>query len=387
MGWPDAFAYDCPADIYREHARLSAYQNDGARLFDLRHHAAIGNPDYDAMEPCRWGGTPFANGRFSTSDGRARLVPVAQAPLPAPLADWPFTLNTGRYRDQWHTMTRTGLSPRLGRHRSEPFVEIHPKDAAQLGIADGDLLRVATAQGASVFPALLSEGQRRGELFTPIHWTDQQSTGGRTGLLPRPLVDPHSGQPGFKSTPAQVEKLAIEWRGFLVTRDAPATIDAAYATRIRVPQGWLIELAGTGDMTVPARHLLPRGERIETSDASRGQLRVAILEGGRPKAALYLSRTGSLPSRDWLVEQLQAAEQPSSLELLAGRPARPQQDRGAIVCVCFDVGMKTILGAIATQALTSVEDIGAALQAGTNCGSCRPALAALLKPQAEAAHG
>src|SRR3546814_11954590 len=98
-----------------------------------------------------------------------------------------MTLNTGRYRDQWHSMTRTGLSPRLASHRREPLVEIHPADASAAGLMEGDLATVSTAQGESVFRVSLSIGQRRGEMFTPIHWTDRQSTGGRAGLLPRPL--------------------------------------------------------------------------------------------------------------------------------------------------------------------------------------------------------
>ncbi len=200
MGWRTAFGYDGPADIWREHARLSAYQNDGQRLFDLGAKAAIGNGDYDAMAPFRWGASPYADGRYSTPDGRARLVTVHQAAASTPLADWPVTLNTGRYRDQWHTMTRTGLSPKLARHREEPLVEIHPHDAERFGLGDGGLARVATPQGASLFRVALNDGQRAGELFTPIHWTDRQSTGGRTGLLPGPLTDPHSGQPGFKQT-------------------------------------------------------------------------------------------------------------------------------------------------------------------------------------------
>ena len=388
MGWTGDFAYSRPADIYREHARLSTYQNAGTRLFDIGQHAAIGNADFEALEPFRWGGdAPFANGLFSTPDRRARLVPVDQMELPAPLAAWPMTLNTGRYRDQWHTMTRTGLSPKLGSHRREPMVEIHPEDAAALGIAEGDLARVSTPQGDSIFRATLSQGQRRGELFTPIHWTDRQSTGGRTGLLPRSLVDPHSGQPGFKSTPASVARVAVEWRGFLVTRDAPEAIDAVWATRVRVAQGWLIELAGDGDPARLIRQLLPRGERVESVDAARGQMRHAVLVDGRLVAALYLSRTGSLPSRDWLVTQLTDAAAPNSLELLAGRPAIPQPDRGPIVCVCFDVGMKTILSAIAQQGLTSVEAVGGALSAGTNCGSCRPAIQRLIVETRDAANG
>src|SRR5690606_28715626 len=111
--------------------------------------------------------------------------------------------------------------------------------AQERGIADGDLVRVSTPQGDSVYRAGISEGQRRGEVFVPIHWTDRQSSGGRTGLLARPLVDPHSGQPGFKATPARIEKLALEWRGFLIARAAPERIAAAYFTRVRVGEGWL----------------------------------------------------------------------------------------------------------------------------------------------------
>ena len=378
MGWRDAFAFDSNADVYREHARLSAYRNDGKRKFDLSDHAAITNAAYDAMAPYRWGGTPFYDGRFSTPDGKARLVPVAQIALQNTLGGYPMTLNTGRYRDQWHTMTRTGLSPKLSQHLREPLAEIHPRDAAPLGVAEGDLVRVSTPAGSSVFRATLSDGQRRGELFTPIHWTDRQSTGGRTGLLPRPLVDPVSGQPGFKNTPARIEKFATEWRGFLITDEMPDVVPAAYATKVRVPQGWLVEVAGEGDPAVLAKALMPKGERIETIDAARGTLRLAVVAQGRLRAALYVTRSGGLPPREWLVAQLTQFEA-STVELLAGRPATPAPDRGKIVCVCFDIGMNTIVEAIAAQSLVSVEAVGAALNAGTNCGSCRPAIAKLLE--------
>jgi assimilatory nitrate reductase catalytic subunit len=386
MGWTEAFAYDCPADIYREHARLSTYRNEGKRLFDIGHHAVISNPAYDALEPFRWGGTPFADGRYSTPDGKARLVPVTQMELEAPLAKFPLTLNTGRYRDQWHTMTRTGLSPKLSQHRREPLVEIHPEDAAELGIAADDLVQVASPQGDSVFRAVLSEGQRRGEVFTPIHWTDRQSTGGRTGVLLRPLVDPISGQPGFKRNPVRLEKLMPEWRGFLIARAVPDAIPAAYATKVRVASGWLVEVAGDGDPAVLSRAVLPKGERIEIVDGARGGLRCAVLENGRVSAALFVTRDGRLPRRDWLIAQLEAADLASSVELLAGRPATPQADRGPIVCVCFDVGMNTIVEAIGSQGLISVEAVGKALSAGTNCGSCRPAIQRLIGETREVVH-
>ena len=376
MGWAEGFSYAHPAEIFREHARLSTYRNQGARRFDLEPLAALSNAAYDALEPQRWGGTPFADGRFSTPDERARIVPVSQRELGPPLERWPLTLNTGRYRDQWHTMTRTGLSPRLSQHRREPLVEVHPADLAELGLTDDALAVVATAQGESVFRIQASEGQRRGELFTPIHWTDRQSSGGRTGLLPRASVDPHSGQPAFKQTPARIEALPVDWHGFAVLRRLPRQIAAAYATRVLVPHGWLVELAGVRDPGPLTESLLPPGERLESLDTARGVRRVAVLGQGQLEGAIYLTRTGPLPGREWLIAQLGECAA-SGIELLAGRPAKPAPDRGPIVCVCFGVGAKTITAA-ALAGAASVEAIGQATCAGTNCGSCRPAIAGLL---------
>jgi len=384
MGWPSAFGYDRPADIYREYARMTAYENRGARKLDLIRDAAIGNPAYDAMEPWRWLDRPFLAGDFPTPDRKARIVPVAQGPVADPLRDWPLTLNTGRYRDQWHTMTRTGLSPKLARHREEPLVEMHGDDIARYGLEDGGLARVQTPQAESLFRVKANAGQRRGEIFTPIHWTDRQSTGGRTGLLPRPLTDPHSGQPGFKSTPARVEKVAVEWRGFLILRGAGADVTppCLWSVRISVPGGVLYELAGAGaDGGIDA--CLPAGQRIEAADAARGTRRVAIVENGRLSATLFLTRTGELPGRDWLIAQLDATELAPTL--LAGRAPGAQPDRGEVVCACFDVGLKTIIAAIREQQLGDVAAIGGALGAGTNCGSCRPALSRILVQSGPAA--
>lgn len=384
MGWRSAFAYDRPADIWREHVRLSTYQNDGARRFRLDRVTA-GNTEYETMAPFRWGDDAFAAGHFPTPDGRARLVTVEQRPIEKSLPRWPMTVNTGRYRDQWHTMTRTGLAPRLARHREEPLVEIHPGDAARLEIVDGGLARVSTPRGESLYRVAISDAQRPGELFVPIHWTDRVSNGGRTGLLPRPLVDPHSGQPGFKATPATIAPVAAEWRGFLLARgELGAMPNCLWATRVAVPEGALWELAGNGD-AVAIERLLPAGERIEASDPARGTRRIAILKDGRLAAVLFVTRSGALPPRDWLIAQLSApAVAPM---LLAGRAPGASVDRGPIVCVCFDIGARTIVDAIRHDGLADVAAVGAALRAGTNCGSCRPAIARLIAEQGqEAAH-
>jgi assimilatory nitrate reductase catalytic subunit len=383
MGWRDAFSYDRASQIWREHAGLSTYENTGERLFALPHQTGSGNAAYEAMEPFRWGERPFADGRFPTPDGRARLVTVHQMPLREEVKRWPLILNTGRYRDQWHTMTRTGLSPRLARHREEPLVEIHPRDAAAAGVTDGGLARVITGFGDSLFRVCVSDSQRPGEVFAPIHWTDQQSTGGRTGKLAWPLTDTISGQPGFKSTPARVELQPVDWRGFMIVHGEPGKkLDCLWATRVTVPNGSLYELAGTGDPAHVAG-FLPKGDVIEAADPGHGTWRVAVLQEGRLAAVLFLTQTGELASREWLIEQLR---QPQGPAVLAGRAPGAQPDKGAVVCVCFDVGTKTILRAIADRRLTSVAEVGAVLRAGTNCGSCRPAISRLLEQQGRPLH-
>ncbi|HEU4961584.1 MAG TPA: molybdopterin-dependent oxidoreductase [Sphingomonas sp.] len=383
MGWRTAFAYDRPAEIWREHARLTTYRNGGRRLLDLKGRTAIGNAAYDAMAPFRWADAPFVDGLFPTPDGKARLIPVTQRAVERPLPRWPLTLNTGRYRDQWHTMTRTGLSPKLARHREEPLVEVHPADAERFGLADRGLARVATPQGDSLYRVSISDAQRSGELFTPIHWTDQQSTGGRTGLLARAITDPVSGQPGFKMTPARITAVPVAWRGFLIVRGAAPASGCLWMTRVAVPGGTLFELAGDDDPATLEK-ALPKGERIEAIDPARGVRRVAVLDKGRLAAVLFVTKGGTLPDRDWLIAQLDAEHGPN---VLAGRAPGKQPERGPIICLCFDIGLRTILATIREQHLTDVAAIGEALGAGTNCGSCRPALARILAEDKGVAHG
>jgi len=380
MGHEAAFAYDSPAAIFREYAAQTGFRNDGKRLLDISQWANISDADYEGWQPWQWGSvSPLSNGRYSTPDGKARLVPVSVPAVTEQDKRFPFRLNTGRYRDQWHTMTRTGLSAKLSRHKREPLVEIHPEDADALGLENHSLARLSTPQGDSLYRVMHSDGQRRGELFVPIHWTDAISSGGRTGRLPPQVTDPVSGQPAFKNSAASIAPAAVDWRAFLVSTEQPEIALDCYWTQMRAEHGWLVELAGEGMIDVEA--LLPKGERIEAQDGARGTLRVAVRDdAGRLRAALFLTRSGTLPSRDWILKQLGEEEEPAhTSELLAGRAASPAPDDGPIVCVCFDIGMYAILRAISAQGLTSVESVGKAINAGTNCGSCRPAISKLLE--------
>jgi len=171
-------------------------------------------------------------------------------------------------------------------------------------------------------------------------------------------------------------RVDTEWKGFLILRgETPVKVPCLWATRVAVPGGALYEIAGNGD---PARieACLPKGERVEAIDPARGTRRVAILVEGRLAGVLILTRTGLLPSRDWLIGQLAASDVGPAV--LAARGPGAQPDKGATVCVCFDIGLNQIVAAIRAQHLVDVPAIGKALGAGTNCGSCRPALATIL---------
>ncbi len=381
MGFTQAFAFDSAASVFREYAAMTALAGKHGKVLDLTACADIDDDAFETMEPFLWGGDHPLAERFPTPDGKARLVSVSP-PVAKSDSVYPFRLNTGRYRDQWHTMTRTGLSPVLSQHRREPLLEVHPSDAAEHGLSDGGLARVTTMQGDVIYRVQFSEGQRRGELFVPMHWTDAMAGAGRSNRLPDQGTDPVSGQPGFKNSAAALAAVEPEWRAFLVTVQTPQIEGLLYWTRARIKGGWLYELAG--DDTINADVLLPDGDKLEAVDIARGMRRIAVRGGdGKLAAALCVTRSGQLPSRDWISGQL-ASDEASAVELLAGRPSTPQPDRGPIVCVCHGIGEWEIAAAAQAGADT-VEAIGAANCAGTNCGSCRPAIARIIEQQAACA--
>ena len=375
MGWGAAFAWPNAAAIFREYAAMTGLAARRGKALDLRELASLTDGQYETLEPYRWGGAYPLAARYPTPSGRARLVRVTAAARETDAA-YPLRLNTARYRDQWHTMTRTGLSPTLSQHRPEPLLEVHPRDAADHGLTDRGFARVETANGAAVYRVSLSTGQRRGEICVPMHWTDAMAGEGRANRLPSQAVDPVSGQPGFKNAAARLAAVTPEWRAFLVRPDVFAPAGLTYWTRSRVKAGWLYELAGDGAVDLAA--LLPAGERIEVADVVRGMRRIAVLgDDGALLAAAYLTRSGELPSRGWVAGQL-GLDAASAAELLAARPSTPLPDRGAMVCVCHGVGEKDILEAVGGGAAT-VAVVGACTKAGTNCGSCRPAIARLIE--------
>jgi assimilatory nitrate reductase catalytic subunit len=401
MGFGEQFGYRGPADIFREHARLSAFENDGARAFDIGACAGLTDAEYDALEPFQWprpaarvvSPRPFADGRFFTRSGKAQFVTtIPRAPAHRVSAEYPLVLNTGRIRDQWHTMTRTGRSPRLMGHNPEPFVLVHPLDAARFGLASGDLAEVRSATGRVVVRVDIGDAIAPGHVFAPMHWSAQFASLARVGGLIAAAADPESGQPELKHTPIAIRRYEPAWHGFALSREPLAIDGHAYLARAQGQGYWRYELAGE---SAPASWpewadalLGPRAERVELSD-SAGRYRGARVVAERLQACVFVARNKALPSRTWLAglfgdEKLDDA---ARLAILTGRPAKPGLESGPIVCSCFSVGRSTLLRAIRTQELVSSEAIGKALRAGTNCGSCVPELKALLAEAASAVAG
>jgi len=390
MGFAAAFSYGSVADVFREHAALSAFENAGTRDFDIGGLAGLADHEYHALDPVQWpvrvgggGGEArfFADGGFFTSDGKARFI-APEPPHPAMPTDaaFPFRLNTGRIRDQWHTMTRSGMSPRLGAHLPEPFVSIHPDDAGAAGLLDGGFARITTRHGACVLKVAVTDTQSRGTVFVPIHWSGTTSSSGRIGELVAPQTDPHSGQPDSKATPAAIAPVIFESRGFILTRHKVTPPAGVWWVHVSVPGGHGLLFAA--DFTpqawrdCAARWFGADAELAEYLDIQSGNLRLAAYVAGRLSGCIFVGSPASAPQWDAVkaLFEAEAIEVGPRRMLLSGQSSDGVEDAGPVICACFGVGLNVIRRAIASEKLSSAEEVGKALRAGTNCGSCLPEL-------------
>lgn len=390
MGF-SGFDWESPAQVFAEHAALSGVAGALGSDFDISDHAAISQADYDALQPFLWpanarrqGGRFFADGQFHHKDGRAKMIAVAPRVTPAPMI-----LNTGRVRDHWHTMSRTGLAPRLNQHMAEPFLEVNPTDAARLGLMPDGLARVTAMGGSALLRVLITDRVAPGQPFAPIHWTGETAGQGRVGAVIEGAFDPVSGQPALKSGAVTVAAVQPLWFGYAVSARGLSP-DCAYWARAIHARGMTAELAGfdvPADWQAYARTLfaLPDDVAVQmVSDAAKGRVRLAFLAEGRLIAALFIDRAPVALSRAH-VASLLGEEAPAAL---SGRPGADRPDPGPVVCACFSVGVNTLVAAIASGTCLTVAGLGTALKAGTNCGACRPELAALLarhRPQLQEA--
>jgi assimilatory nitrate reductase catalytic subunit len=395
LGYQQDFNYQSSADIFREHAALSGFENKGVRDFDISGLANLTDQEYDQLQPVQWPVTSdkpegtarlFTDNKFFTANGKAQFIAITpRAPVNATSEDYPLVLNTGRVRDQWHTMTRTARSAKLSGHIAEPFVDIHPIDAEKWSVKAHDLAKIESRWGAVLARVQITDAQSVGNIFVPMHWTQQNSSHSRVDAVVNPVVDPISGQPESKHTPVKISPYQAVWYGFILSRSPLKLSNSNYCVSVKGEQFWRYELAGESkieDYSAWAKQQLgEEGEWLEFADLTAQRFRAGIIKHNQLDAVVFVAPNHDLPARTWLSNLF--TEFPLTDEarsnLLAGKPGADQPDVGPLVCACFGVGENTIKEAISCGAAKSVEDIGKQLKAGTNCGSCIPELKKLLE--------
>ncbi|WOX04683.1 nitrate reductase [Microbulbifer pacificus] len=412
LGFKEAFDYRSAADIFREHAVLSGFENNrdhALRAFDISALANISDAQYDNFIPLQWPvnaahphGTArlFSDGEFFTPSGRARFVAVEPTcPKQQTCDAYPLLLNSGRLRDQWHTMTRTGRARKLLDHSEAPELHVHPQEAKKFGIEDAQLVRVESEKGQFFGRARVTATQKPGQLFAPIHWSDNLAHNATVSALAIPFTDPLSGQPELKQFAVTIEPLNTHSYACLLLRteaaeelhrrlqagDAQLFDTILHWYRVPVQGGYRFELALkkqpdwqalagnlsslSGQQLNRKRLHLPSGERW-------------LLHSKQMELLVFTSADWqALPDRKTLENALQQPLPDAPAKLLHDVPAGAQ-----MVCTCLQVSRREIETAIAEGA-ASVSELGERLGCGTNCGSCKPELSALLNSKLAIAVG
>ena len=414
MGF-SGFDFNNSHDIFLEHARLSAEQNSHLsqrsetpyfRYFNLKGLTDLSLAEYNELKPVQWPVWSkdqaddlvtrlYSQGQFSHADGKAKFIAVSAVDPFYPIcSEFPLILNTGRIRDQWHTMSRTGLSANLSTHRAEPYCEIHPHDALKYGIKDDELVEVKSRWGNCVLRAMVSDNIRRGQVFAPIHWNDQVASDARIGKIVNPVVDAISGEPEFKHTPVLIQPFHIQWQGvFYVRQGFEKTVQSSienmvWWVKITTTKALRYELADRQKFAHTTEHLKElfpfqdeSFEWLNLEDQTAHISHTVVLKEGHLIASLYIAPKALLPDRDWIAnlfkrERLSAMHRKA---LLAGQPMSMVNNEGPLVCSCFKVGKNRIIETIKTKNITDEKQITACLKAGGNCGSCLPEIRGLIK--------
>ncbi|MFH8798858.1 molybdopterin-dependent oxidoreductase [Streptomyces sp. NPDC017936] len=246
MGYEDAFSYDSAEQVFEEikrfHNPQTGYDLRGVTYDRLRATPVqwpAATADGADRNPVRYVG-PDGALTFPTPGGRAVFHPRPHLePAEMPDDDYPFVLNTGRLQHQWHTLTKTARVDRLNKLDPGPFVEVHPEDAAALGLADGDSVEVASRRGRAVLPAVVTDRVLPGSCFAPFHWNDLFGEYLSVNAVTSDAVDPLSFQPELKVCAVSLTKTATP-----VSVQAPADrARAAGAPAARTPETALVPTA------------------------------------------------------------------------------------------------------------------------------------------------
>lgn len=395
LGFRKSFNFHSAGEIFSEHAALSAYENGGTRAFDLDLLKNITADEYASLEPVQWpindrfpAGSPhmFADGKFFTANGKANLIPIAASlSKRSQSKNYPYLLNTGRVRDQWHTMSRTGNVAKLMLHTEYPQASLNPVSAKALGIQQDQLVCIRSRQGSITVLTKLDDGINSGEVFVPIHWNDQFTSNGTVSQLFDSRVDPISGQPESKLEAVSIDPLGVAKWVAIVSKESVDVKAFNYWHQVPVTGG-TIYLAAYTDIEGPCIDLNVWVETHFTGNHSKyideisGNSRHLFVSNNELQAAVFVSSSrSSLPSSEWLKSLFTITFGEDKWQLLAGKH-RNRPEVGNLICSCHEVGELTILKAIAAGTKTT-KALGERLKCGTNCGSCIPELNKLINAQ------
>jgi ferredoxin-nitrate reductase len=220
MGFGEAFGYKNPSEVYEEYVRTTAgtsidvtgvhydlLKKDRSVQWPLtlKKSQTVGNQN-EVKTPVSGTKRLFTDHQFLTPDKRARIFAVADENTSEPVdPDFPLVLTTGRIRDQWHTMTKTGRVSKLNQHIPDPFLQINERDAHERNITDGQLVTVNSRQGKVRVKAQISADVKPGLCFLPMHWGKKLGSNlNRANNVTSSLVDPKSSEPDFKFSAVQV---------------------------------------------------------------------------------------------------------------------------------------------------------------------------------------
>ncbi len=417
------FPYATPESVWNEHR-----ESTRGRDLDITGLSYAQLDEQPAQWPFPEGaaqGKPrlYEDGVFPTDDGRARFADTPHEKLAEPRdARYPFSLTTGRLRDQWHGMSRTGTLGRLFGHVPEPAIEMSAQDIARLRLADGDLVYVTSRRGSIVLPVQASAQVAPAQAFIAMHWgeefvsghssTGQPSAG--VNALTTPAFCPRSKQPELKHAAVKILKAELPWRLLAVAwlpddhawqaREQLRELMPRFTYATCVPFG----RERTGLLFRAAAHeaaaddIVARIEQtlglagadvLHYADRRRGQRRSVRLQrhGSDARLEAFLL-AGDITAEAWIKTLLQdelPAQAYGRLLLVPGAKAPVAVTaRGRQVCSCFNVSEPEIGAALVSCAGppdTQLQQLQEALKCGTQCGSCVPELKRIVRLRQQAA--
>lgn len=389
MGFDEGFNFTSPHDVFCEHAALSAFENNGSRDFDIGGLQYLKADEYAQLKPIQWPVTAssadgtkrlFTDAKFFTSNKRANFI-VTQPDLAACVKNkHDFILNTGRLRDQWHTMTRTGNISKLSAHDDLPFVEINDQDANLLGIKATDMVRVSNDLGEFKAQVKVSDQIQKKNLFSPIHWSGQFARKGVVTSVIGADVDPVSGQPQFKASAVSIEKINnLTWLRVASLEPVNDRGEFDYWAQTKTSRGYVTLIGVKTSNTLNWSQWCQErcsSNASEVSYCSPGGLREVLLLASDDNIELLLFRAngmGGLPGYNWLA----TAFDQNQISTLTSLIHSEQGEVDELVCSCFGTSKKAIQASLESGVQDAYE-LGSQLGCGSKCGSCKPELSLLI---------